>query len=116
VWRVKRLAMLLALCSSCYSATIHLSPNRVEMPPDLPDSWHVSIFGIFELSDPVPLGVCPYGPNAIEESMGVLGVLVAAAVGIQIMDTSVTCEPSPPPMPGPPPLPPQAPPGPPGGF
>jgi hypothetical protein len=107
VWRVKAL-LLAVLLTGCYSATIHLSPNHVDAPPDLPDAWHVSLFGVIELSDPVPLGICPYGPNLIEENMSILGSLFAGLVGVEIMDTAVTCEPAPP-------LP-QAPPGPPGGL
>lgn len=88
-------AVALLLGAGCYSATIHLSPNAIVTPPTLPDAWHVSIFGIFELSDPVNLGVCPYGPTAIEENMSLLGSLVAGFVGVEIMDTAVFCEPVP---------------------
>ena len=94
---MRRLATLLALVvgMGCYSATIHLSPRPIVTAPTLPDAWHVSLFGIFELSDPVDLGVCPYGPTAIEENMSLLGSLVAGFVGVEIMDTTVFCEPGP---------------------
>jgi len=87
---------LLAL-AGCFSATIHIAPQPgVPTMPVLSDAWHVSILGVFELSDPVSLGVCPI--TDIEENQSLAAALIGGLFGVDIMDTTLSCPMGPPQM------------------
>ncbi len=101
---MKPLHLLLAIgLSGCFGATIHLAPVGPVGPPAISEAWHVGIFGVYELSDPVALGGCPAGVANIEEHQSLLSSLIAGFLGVDIMDTTVNCMAGAAQPPGPPP-------------
>ena len=96
----RSLAVLLACgLGGCFTATIHVAPQPTMQIPAIRDAWHIGIFGVIELSDPVSLGVCPNGVSTIEEGEGILGALVGGYLGIEIMEVDVNCVAGAPPPP-----------------
>ncbi len=87
---------MVLLLAGCYSATIHVAPQPTPVMPVIADAWHVSILGIFELSDPANLGLCPVTDIYEEQSLG--AALMGGLFGVGIMDTTINCPLLPPPM------------------
>ncbi len=88
--------MSAALASGCYRTTVHMGVVRPSVTSLTAGTGnHVSLIGIFEISDPIDLrAACPGGIVEIRERQTFFGRLITALVPfVSIMNPSIGCEP-----------------------